>query len=81
MDLEVLLFASLRDRVGRSSLRLRLEGEPTVAALRRALSSAHPGLAAPLAASRIAVDQEFRSDDHVLRAGAEIAVIPPVSGG
>jgi molybdopterin converting factor subunit 1 len=81
VEIEVLLFASLRDRAGRSSLRLRIEGAPTVAALRLALSAAHPGLTAPLAASRIAVDQEFRGDDHVVRAGAEVAVIPPVSGG
>jgi molybdopterin synthase catalytic subunit len=82
VEVEVLLFASLRERAGRASLRLRVEGAPaTVAALRRALAAAHPELAAPLAASRIAVDQEFRGDDHVLSTGAEVAVIPPVSGG
>jgi len=82
VELEVLLFASLRDRAGRASLRLRVDGAPaTVASLRRALAAAHPVLAASLATSRIAVDQEFRGDDHVLAAGAEVAVIPPVSGG
>lgn len=81
MELEVLLFASLRDRAGRPSLRLRLEGERTVAALRRAIAASHPALALPLAASRVAVDQEFRGDEHELHPGAEVAVIPPVSGG
>lgn len=81
MDLEVLLFASLRDRAGRPRLAVRLEDPPTVGALRRALADAHPALASGLAASRIAVDQEFRSDDHPIRPGAEVAVIPPVSGG
>ena len=58
-----------------------LSSPQTVAALRETIASDHPALAPGLAASRIAVDSEFRDDDYTIPAGAEVAVIPPVSGG
>ncbi len=81
MEIEVLLFASLRDRAGAPSVRVHLDGDLTVGALRLALSSAHPELRAGLSSSRVAVDREFREDEHPLVAGVEVAIIPPVSGG
>ena len=66
---------------GAASIHLNLPDGATVADLRRALILHRPELAALLARSRIAVDREFADDSAVVPAGAEVAVIPPVSGG
>ncbi len=80
MPIEVLYFAGARDAAG--AARERLDDAPaTVGALRRVLAARHPRLAPVLARSRVAVDHEFAEDDAPLRAGAEVAIVPPVSGG
>ena len=79
MPVVVLYFAGARDAAG--TARETLPAPATVGALRRALVEAHPALEPILARSRIAVDQDFASDDAPLRDGAEIAIVPPVSGG
>ncbi len=80
MPVVVLYFAGARDAAG--TAREVLSAVPaTVGALRRALEAAHPPLARVLARSRVAVDEEFAPDDAPLRDGAEIAIVPPVSGG
>lgn len=76
----VLLFASLRDRAGQSAIDVQFSGG-TVAELRDAIAAQYPVLSDGLATSRIAVDHEFREDGDAIPAGAEVAVIPPVSGG
>lgn len=81
MEFEVLLFASLRDRAGRSSVAVELAPGATVADLRAALAAQHPAIADGLAASRIAVSESFAEEDDPVPDGAEVAVIPPVSGG
>ncbi len=52
-----------------------------MADLRRLLAGRHPRLTPVLARCRIAVDQDFVPEDAAVRDGAEVAVIPPVSGG
>ena len=80
MPVVVLYFAGARDAAG--TARETLPATPaTVGALRRALAEAHPALAPILARSRVAVDQDFAPDDAPLRDGAEVAIVPPVSGG
>lgn len=80
MPLVVLYFAAARDAAG--TARETLAAAPaTVGALRRALADAHPRLGPVLARSRVAVDQDFAADDAPLRDGAEVAIVPPVSGG
>jgi molybdopterin synthase catalytic subunit len=80
MPIEVLYFAGARDAAG--AARESIAAVPaTVGDLRRDLALAHPGLARVLARCRIAVDREFVDDAAPLRDGAEVAVVPPVSGG
>lgn len=82
MRLEVLLYGAARTAAGgRSSLSVELSQGARVAELRAALASQHPVLARLLEASRIAVDHGFATDDSPVREGAELALIPPVSGG
>jgi molybdopterin converting factor subunit 1 len=87
MRLTVLLFAGVRQRAGRAELGVELDPPPpgtsqpaTVADLRRAIAAQHPELGS-IDHCRVAIDQEFVSDDRPVPAGAEIALIPPVSGG
>jgi molybdopterin converting factor subunit 1 len=76
-----LLFAGIRARLGVPHLEVDLPDQATVAQLRRRLADAHPELAGPLDSCRIAIDQAFASDDQPIPERAELAVIPPVSGG
>jgi len=81
MRCRVKLFARARDLAGTDEVCVALPDGATVADLRRALASAYPALVGLLARSALAVDNEFANDAHQVRAGAEVAVLPPVSGG
>jgi molybdopterin converting factor subunit 1 len=77
----VQLFALARERAGRSSVFVDLPEPATVAALRQALIEAVPALAPLLPVMRIAVNSEYASDEQGIEEGADLAAIPPVSGG
>lgn len=76
----VRLFASLRERASANELELELDAPADVAALKRALEQRHPALGS-LAHVRVAVDREYAAESTALNENAEIALIPPVSGG
>ena len=82
--IDVLYFASLRERVGTASERMELPGKATVAGLMRVLNERGGpwgeafGGGAPLLA---AVNQEMARPEHSLRDGDEVAFFPPVTGG
>lgn len=78
MNVTVLYFASLRDAAGMASESLPLP--ESLPALYEALRARH-GFALPRERLRVAMDGEFVAWDTPPRAGAEIAFIPPVSGG
>jgi molybdopterin converting factor subunit 1 len=77
----VQLYALAKERAGCSEVALELPEGATVGDLRRALAAACPNLGPLTANVMIAVDAEYADDDHRIREGAEVAVIPPVSGG
>lgn len=81
MHLRVLLFAGLRERLRRDSLDLELPAGASVRDLLAALARAAPDLSVSLGVCRVAVNHEFVAEGHVIAAGDEVAVIPPVSGG
>jgi len=81
MILHVRLFARARDLAGTDTLRVELPERATVADLRRRLAVICPALAGLLERSALAVENEFAADALVLSDGAEIAMLPPVSGG
>jgi molybdopterin converting factor subunit 1 len=76
VEVTVRLFAMLRERAGAPAVTLEL---PEGARVRDALDSL-AGLAegVPLV---MAVNREYASEEQVLDAGDELALIPPVSGG
>jgi MoaE-MoaD fusion protein len=76
----VLYFAVAREASGMESE--SLDAWPaTVGEFRGALAARHPTLARVLPRCRLAVNQEFAQDGDPVPDGAEVAVIPPVSGG
>jgi sulfur-carrier protein len=78
VSVTVLYFASLRDAAGRESEQLPVPG--TLGALYAELRARH-GFTLPQERLRVAVDGAFVDWDSAVREGAEIAFIPPVSGG
>ena len=81
MQVEVHLFAVARQAAGTDRLHLDLAEPATVAVLRRAVAERVPALGPLLAAMGVAVDSAYAPDDLVIPPGAELALIPPVSGG
>ncbi|MBX6315965.1 MAG: MoaD/ThiS family protein [Isosphaeraceae bacterium] len=81
MRATIRLFALAKQRAGRPQVELDLPEPATVADLKRALGAAVPSLAPLLPNLLIAVDAEYAADDRPIPPGAELAVIPPVSGG
>ena len=81
MTVTVRMFARGRDLAGRDAVSVVLPEGANVGALRRQLAADVPALAGLIARSVFAVGGEFAEDGHVISPGAEVALIPPVSGG
>lgn len=81
MKVDVLFFASLKDRAGRSRLPFELDPPATVASLRAGLADALPALATALPSALASVNREYALPDQALQPGDEVAFFPPVSGG
>jgi molybdopterin synthase sulfur carrier subunit len=83
--MEVLYFAWVRQKVGVGSERVSPPpGVTDIGGLMDWLSGQSPGHAEAFAHGRqirAAVNQEFCTRDHPVRAGDEIAFFPPVTGG
>jgi len=75
------LFALAKERAGTPFLALELPDCATVAHLKEALGEACPALQGLLPHLMIAVNSEYAGDDQPIPPGAEVAAIPPVSGG
>ena len=82
MEVEVRLFAMLRERAGSDTVTVAL---PEGATVRDAITviGAERGLGDLFAAMPVvmAVNREYAGEDDALAAGDELALIPPVSGG
>lgn len=81
IKLRVLAFATASDALGAAESELELPAVASVAELRRVLAERYPALAPLGARLAIAVDGELARADTLLRDGAEVALLPPVSGG
>ena len=81
MKVEVKFFALAQQQAGRESLEMELAESATVADLRRQIASSIPELADLLDHTMIAVNHKYVANEEILSDGAEVAIIPPVSGG
>lgn len=75
------LYAGLRDLAKLSHLELPWAPDLTIATLRNTLSTSYPTIAPLLARSNIAINDQISSNDQPIPDHADIAILPPVSGG
>lgn len=81
ITIQVQFFGPAKDYAVAESTTLELEDGACVLDLRSTLVERYPGLHNALPTIRIAVNETFAKDDHVLRSNDAVALIPPVSGG
>jgi molybdopterin synthase catalytic subunit len=74
MEVEVRLFAGLRQRAGTDRVRVQLPEPATVSDLLAAMDL-------PPRSCVVAVNREYVAGDRPIEPGDEVALIPPVSGG
>ncbi len=81
MRFQVKLFAVARQLAGREVAEVELAEGATVGQLRVALAQQYPELTETLERAVFAVNQEYADDQTTVPSDAEVACIPPVSGG
>jgi MoaE-MoaD fusion protein len=82
MQIHILLFATLKDLVGRNRLSLVLPGDTgTVAEVRAVLVMEYPATKPNLEAAIAAVNEEYAFPNDPVRDQDTVAFFPPVSGG
>ncbi|MBT4099913.1 MAG: molybdopterin converting factor subunit 1 [Gemmatimonadetes bacterium] len=81
MRVEVLFFAGAKLAIGNTVLDMSLPAGATAGSLLRQLSTENPVFAGIAAITRLAVNEEYVPESHVLSDGDTVAIIPPVSGG
>lgn len=81
MEITVLLFASVADRLGTRRFALEVPDGGTVATARDVLLERFPQIEPFLPNLLYALDEEYVRVTQPLTRGATLALIPPVSGG
>lgn len=81
MKVRVVAFATASDILGREALEITLPDGGRVSDLRRQLAALHPSIEPIWERLAVAVDGELVREDRTLADGAEVALLPPVSGG
>jgi molybdopterin synthase catalytic subunit len=81
VEIVVLYFAVLRERVRRDQETIQLGPDADVGAARAEIAARHPEVASILPRVQTAVNRVLADDDHKLAPGDELAFIPPVAGG
>jgi molybdopterin synthase sulfur carrier subunit len=81
MMVRVQLFAVARQLAGHDAVEIELADGATVSDLRRALGERVPALAGLLGHLAFAVNAAYAADSTLIPPRADVACIPPVSGG
>jgi molybdopterin synthase catalytic subunit len=81
MILRILAFASAAEAIGASEIEIELADGCGMAELESRLTTDYPELRSIWSRLAVAVDGELAGTGAALRDGAEVALLPPVSGG
>ena len=82
MDIDVIFYGGLKERVGRRETHLSFDSDSvTVAEVARRLVDDFPELDGKLDRIAFAVDDAIARRSDPVGDGSEIALLPPVSGG
>jgi molybdopterin synthase catalytic subunit len=79
--INVIFFATFRDKAGVDRTELEVRDGITVAGLKQQIEASFPQLEEFSAHALISINKEYAFDEDVVPEGAEVAVFPPVSGG
>lgn len=80
IQIKVVAFGIARDIIGGRVLDLKLELGMKANEAMHLLKSQYPAFE-QLTSLQLAINEEYVDDDHVIKAGDELVLIPPVSGG
>ena len=81
VSVRVLLFGAAREAAGEGELRLEARAPATAASVLEELLESRPALRRFGRSLLVAVNEEYAPPQREVRAGDEVAVFPPVSGG
>ncbi len=81
MRVNIKLFAAIKEIVGKGEIELSLQENTDIASVLNLLEEQFPPLSKWKGFLRFAVNNEYVSENFILKAEDEIAVISPVSGG
>jgi molybdopterin synthase catalytic subunit len=81
MKIRLLAFASAADALGTGETEMELPEGSRISDLRQRLDRDHPGIAPLWSRLAVALDGRIVPADTLLNDGAEVALLPPVSGG
>jgi len=81
MMVRVKLFAVAKERAGRANVEIEVGPGATVRQLRGLIVEQVPALADVMPHARLAINSDYAADGMLIPAAADVAVIPPVSGG
>ncbi len=81
MEINILYFSSIKDKLKKSSEILHLKEGISVKELISELKNRYPQLSDHLDNVMIAVNEEYVPGEYTLKDGDTVAIIPPVSGG
>ncbi len=81
MQVQILLFATLKDLAGQNRITLDVPGGETVADVKQALVARYPQMEANVEAAIAAVNEEYAFAGDAVKEGDRVAFFPPVSGG
>ena len=81
MKIRLKLFSIAKDLAGFDERVLELPSGASASSVADHLTSLNPQFKSWQSSVRMAVNQEYVGQDHMLRENDEVAVIPPVSGG
>jgi molybdopterin synthase catalytic subunit len=81
LEIEVRLFATLKDRAGRERIQVTVPEPVTVKMVLEKVAATYPGLGPALPTTLVAVNQVFAFPETAVQPGDEVALFPPVSGG
>ncbi|WP_301239340.1 molybdopterin converting factor subunit 1 [Polycladomyces subterraneus] len=81
MKISILLFAGIAEEIGTRQLEMELPDDTTVGDLLAHLANQYPNAASLLRQSFVSINHEYAAPERPIPPEAEIAIIPPVSGG
>ncbi len=83
INITVRFFAMLKGRVGRGEITLTIPENTSLGKLKEILKGQFPSIAELIDKKNImfSVNQEFATNNTIIKEGDEVALLPPFSGG